>query len=135
MVEVRELLGVMDVCSGDGKRGWELFFRVDHHMEFISIDVILFDVVPAPACFWISRVCCEDGAVFDDRGDAEELFRDELLNNLVEEVFKGVESDAFDVVAVVSNVRAVFESKCSSPELVFFEEIMVISVGFHTEKH
>src|SRR4030042_414467 len=104
-------------------------------MKFIPVHVLFFDVVPSPFSFWIIRVCCEDGAVFDDRGDAEELFRDELLNNLVEEVFKGVESDAFDVVAVVSNVRAVFESECSSPELVFFEEIMVIAGGFHTEKH
>ena len=104
-------------------------------MKFIPVHVLFFDVVPSPFSFWIIRVCCEDGAVFDDCGDAEELFRDELLNDLVEEVFKGVESDAFDVVAVVSNVRAVFESECSSPELVFFEEIMVISVGFHTEKH
>ena len=104
-------------------------------MNFIPVHVLFFDVVPSPFGFWIIRVCWEDRAIFDDRGDAEELFRDELLNNLVEEVFKGVESDAFDVVAVVSNVRAVFESECSSPELIFFEEIMVISVGFHTEKH
>ena len=104
-------------------------------MNFIPVHVLFFDVVPSPFSFWIIRVCWEDRAIFDDRGDAEELFRDELLNDLVEEVFKGVESDAFDEVAVVSNVRVVFESECSSPELVFFEEIMVISVGFHTEKH
>ena len=78
-------------------------------MNFIPVHVLFFDVVPSPVCFCIIRVCWEDRAVFDDRGDAEELFRDELLNDLVEEVFKGVESDAFDEVAVASDVRIVFE--------------------------
>lgn len=119
-VEDVKLLGVMDVGGGDGERCGKLCFRVDHHMKFIPVHVLFFDVVPSPACFWIIRVCWEDGAVFDDRGDAEELFRDELLNDLVEKVGEGVESDAFDEVAVVSNVRVVFESECSSPELVFF---------------
>jgi len=78
-------------------------------MKFIPVHVLFFDVVPSPFGFWIIWVCWEDRAVFDDRGDAEELFRDELLNDLIEEVFKGVESDAFDEVAVVSDVRVVFE--------------------------
>lgn len=130
-----KLLGVMDVCSSDSECSWEFGFRVDHHMNFIPVHVLFFDVVPSPFSFRVIRVCWEDGTIFDDRGDAEELFRDELLNDLVEEVLKGVKSNAFDEVTVISNVRVVFESECSSPELVFFEEIMVISVGFHTEKH
>jgi len=134
-VEGMELLGVMDVCGGDGECCGKFGFRVDHHMNFIPVYVLFFDVVPAPLCFWVIRVCWEDRAIFDDRGDAEELFRNELLNDLVEQTFEGVESDAFDEVAVISDVRVVFESELSSPELVFFEEVMVVSVGFHPEKH
>ncbi len=120
LVEGMELLGVMGVGSGNGERCGKFGFRVDHHMNLIPVHVLFFDVVPSPFSFCIIRVCWEDGAVFDDRGDAEEFFGDELLNDLVEEVLEGVKSDAFDEVAVVSNIRVVFESELSSPELVFF---------------
>lgn len=119
-VEVGELLRVMNVCRGDGKCCWELCFRVDHRMEFISIDVLLFDVVPAPCCLRVIQVRGDDGTVFDDGGDAEELVGDELLNDLFEQVVESVKSDAFDEVAVVSNVWVVCETKLPSPELVFF---------------
>ena len=89
-------------------------------MNFIPVHMLFFDVVPSPFGFWVIWVCWEDRAVFDDCGDAEEFFRDELLNNLVEKLGEGVESDAFDEVTVISDVRVVFESECSSPELVFF---------------
>jgi hypothetical protein len=95
-------------------------FRVDHHMEFIPAYILLFDMVPAPFGFWIIWICWEDGPVLDDGGDAEEFFGDELLDDLVEQLVESVESDAFDDMAVVSDVRIVFESKLSSPEVVFF---------------
>ena len=119
-VESMELLGVMDICGGNGERCGKFGFRVDHHMKFIPVHILFFDVVPSPFSLWVIRVCWEDRAIFDDRGDAKEFFGDELLNNLVEEVFKGVKSDAFDEVAVISDIGVVFESECSSPELVFF---------------
>jgi len=78
-------------------------------MEFISIDVLLFDVIPAPCCLRVIQVRGDDGTVFDDGGDAEEFVGDELLDDLFEQVVEGVDSDAFDEVAVVSNVRVVFE--------------------------
>jgi hypothetical protein len=104
-----ELLGVMDVCCRDSKSSWKFFFRVDDHVDFIPVHILFFDVIPSPACFWVIEVCWEDGTILDDGGDAEEFVGDELLDNLVEQTFEGVDADAFDEAAVASDVRVVFE--------------------------
>jgi len=104
-------------------------------MNFIPVHVLFFDVVPSPTCFWIIRVRWEDGTILNDGRDAKEFFGEELLNNLVEEVFKGVKSDTFDEVTVISDIGVVFEPELSSPERVFFKEIMVVPVGLHAEEH
>ena len=89
-------------------------------MEFISIDVLLLDVIPTPCCLRVIQVRRDDGTVFDDGGDAEEFVGDELLDDLFEQMVEGVKSDAFDEVAVVSYVWVVCETKLSSPEIIFF---------------
>lgn len=134
-IEGVELFGVVNVCGGDGESGWEFGFRIDDYMEFVSVHVLFVDMIPAPACFWVIRVGFKDRAILDDGGDTEEFPGDELLNDLVEKMFEGVKADAFDEMGVVTDVWVVFESKLSSPEPIFFQEIMVVSVGFHSKEH
>lgn len=129
------MLGVMGVCGCDSECEGKLGSRVNHRMDFVSVDVLLFDVVPAPCCLRVIRVGWDDAAIFNNGGDAEEFRGDELLNDLFEEVVEGAQSDAFDEVAVITDVGVVFEAEMSSPELVFFKEIMVVTVGFHAEEH
>lgn len=109
----------MDVCCGDSERDREFFFRVDHRMEFIAVDVLLFDVIPAPCCLWVIQVRWDDGTVFDNSGDAEKFFSDQLLDYPVKQVIEGVQSNAFNEMAVVSNVRVIFKTELSSPEVIF----------------
>ena len=104
-------------------------------MNFIPVHVLFFDVVPSPCRFRVIQVRGEDGAVFDDSGDAEKSFGDQLLNDLAEQLIERIKSDAFDEVTVSTDIWVVFEAELSSPELVFFKEIMVVSVGLDAEEH
>jgi len=125
----------MDVCCRDSEREGKLGSRVDYRMDFVSVDVLLFDVVPAPGCLGVIEIGGDDAPVLDNGGDAEEFIGDELLDDLFEQVVEGVESDPFNEMAVITDIGVVFEAKISSPELVFFKEIVVISVGFHAQEH
>jgi len=125
----------MDVCCSNSECEGKLCFRVDHRMEFIAVDVLFFDMIPAPCRFRVIQVRGDDGAVFDDSGDAEKSFGDQLLDDLVEQVVEGVKSDAFDEVTVISDIWVVCETKLPSPELVFFKEIVIVSVGLDAEEH
>ncbi|MDH7506382.1 MAG: hypothetical protein QHH15_01140 [Candidatus Thermoplasmatota archaeon] len=42
-----------------------------------------------------------------------------MLDDLFEQVVEDIQSDAFDEMAVVSNVQIIFKSEFSSPELIF----------------
>ncbi len=47
---------------------------------------------------------------------------DGSCNDLFEQVVEGAQSDAFDEMAVITDVGVVFEAELSSPELVFFQK-------------
>lgn len=76
LVQSIELLGIMDVCRGDGKCNGKFLSLVDHRMEFIAVDILLFDVVPASCCLRAIQVCWDDTAVFNNTGDTEKSFGD-----------------------------------------------------------
>ncbi|MGF3555165.1 MAG: hypothetical protein ACQXXF_07885 [Thermoplasmatota archaeon] len=65
------------------------------------------------------KVPWNDATIFDNGRDAEEFFNDQLLDDLFEQVVEDIQSDAFDEMAVVSNVQIIFKSEFSSPELIF----------------
>lgn len=108
----------MDVCCGDSERNREFFFRVDHHMELVAVDVFLFYVVPAPCCLWVVQVRWDDGTVFDNSGDAEKFGGDQLLDYPVKQVVEGAKSNAFNEMTVVSYVGVIFKTELSSPEVI-----------------